>query len=1349
MTSTLDVPRRSTGTGAPAAPTDRWRPNRAGLISIWRYWDETFTFHQGRLLLRGPNGSGKSMALELLLPFLLDGDSSPSRLTSSGRSRGRLFDRLMTGSTDASRTGFAWVEFVQGDDVFTVGARIRGSQSTGRADVDLFTTTLAVGRDLHLLDADRIPLSRKALADALAGTGGVHGSVDEHRDAVRTVLFPGFTRERYTSVIGALLALRREKLSDNLDPAKLSAVLSDALPPLDPSDIAAVAEGFERLDRRRAELAALERDLAEVRQLASRQRSYAGAVVMGAAADVRSAESSRDTVTRDERLATESLAAAEVRLRDVELERTALDERVDTMAVQETALKDSDAYRDGNSLADLRTQARQLRDVADRAELNATRSASRAASAVEERDRAAAAEQLAGRHVRDAEDELRQHARAVGAEAAVTDALALPDPEDAGRHLDAWIGVQRARLGEVRRALDGHRRALDDRTRAEEQRNSADATVAARTAELRIADDAVAAARGRYADQVRVWATTAVTIGSDRVRDVLPIPPDDPGRVTAAVGALRATVQAEQAVARAELARERTTAADELADWQAERERWQGTELVAPARPPWRTERTGLRGAPFWRLLEPGAIDETELGAVESALTASGLIDAWVRPDGRIELAGDRADVELSGRTAVPGPSLADLLRPDVAGTDVDAHIVTAILAAIPVVDSVLGDADPAAGGGVVIGRDGSFRVGPAVGRGAEQPAGLLGAAARERRRLARLTEIDEAISVVTALLGVLDRRRHQIGQLELAVAGEFDAAPDAEEVEAADRTLVAADARLRESQSALEARRSELRAAEEAVRNSLRTLTSLAAGHGLPTVADALDELEDALSRLRDTVRAWVHRRDDADNAAQRRAAAEVRSVESAEDAERIGQEHRDADRAATEAEVRTATLESSVGADYRAVLDRLAELGAERTEARRRLEVLRPAANDLLQRIGALHGEVRAATDRREAAELGRETAHRRFAACLAALGADAGMEPEGELGSATAVLAEARRIGAAREQVDADGTERRSNLVGERLQIARAALGSRVDFDRELAAEGWWSLRVTTGGIHRRIGELAGTVERELADGRAELAEDEERLFEQTLAGSVRRALADRIRAGNALVDGINRQLGAIRTAAAGVAVRLRWDVDPEQPAAVRAARALLLRDPADLSDDERTSLQDFVRARVDQARLDLDAGAPWEARLSESLDYRAWHSFELQIAHRDWDGYQPATTRRLGRLSTGERSMALHLPMIASVAAHYADDAGHPAMCPRLILLDELFAGVDTANRAQLFGAFTSWQLDAVFTSDHEWCQYADLDGIAIHYLSPSGPNEPVTSTRFTWDGVRRLIDPIGN
>jgi hypothetical protein len=400
--------------------------------------------------------------------------------------------------------------------------------------------------------------------------------------------------------------------------------------------------------------------------------------------------------------------------------------------------------------------------------------------------------------------------------------------------------------------------------------------------------------------------------------------------------------------------------------------------------------------------------------------------------------------------------------------------------------------------------------------------------------------------------------------------------------------------------------------------------------------------------------------------------------------------------------------------------------------------------------RRIGKLETELAQAETARVQADEERAAAHRRFVALASdGIAADTGLTvPADDLEGVTAVLAAARALAAELESVAADeqAVERASARVEERLHHARAALGSSVDLSRTLADEGWWLLRATAGGLRRPVREQLRALDADLIEGRAELAAEEERLFEQTLAGSVRHALADRIRLANQLVDGINRQLGAVRSAAGGVAVRLRWEVDSDQPKAVKEARALLLRDPASLSDAERGSLQAFVRARVDQARAELELNAPWEARLRETLDYRAWHRFTLQLAHRDWAGFEPATARRLQRLSTGERSVALHLPMLASIAAHYSDADGTPAGCPRLILLDELFAGVDSVNRAQLFGTFTAWDLDAVFTSDHEWCQYASLDGMAIHHLHPAVGDEPVTSTRFTWDGRRRELDP---
>ena len=63
--------------------TARFRLSRSGILNVWQYDDQTFTFAGGRLLLRGANGAGKSKTLEMRLPFVLEGDKLS--MTCSGR----------------------------------------------------------------------------------------------------------------------------------------------------------------------------------------------------------------------------------------------------------------------------------------------------------------------------------------------------------------------------------------------------------------------------------------------------------------------------------------------------------------------------------------------------------------------------------------------------------------------------------------------------------------------------------------------------------------------------------------------------------------------------------------------------------------------------------------------------------------------------------------------------------------------------------------------------------------------------------------------------------------------------------------------------------------------------------------------------------------------------------------------------------------------------------------------------------------------------------------------------------------------------------------------------------------
>ena len=113
--------------------------------------------------------------------------------------------------------------------------------------------------------------------------------------------------------------------------------------------------------------------------------------------------------------------------------------------------------------------------------------------------------------------------------------------------------------------------------------------------------------------------------------------------------------------------------------------------------------------------------------------------------------------------------------------------------------------------------------------------------------------------------------------------------------------------------------------------------------------------------------------------------------------------------------------------------------------------------------------------------------------------------------------------------------------------------------------------------------------------------------------------------------------------------------------------------------------------------------------WLEHLTAALDYRSWHEFGIERhQHGKW---QSAT----GPASGGERVLSVSLPLFAAASSHYAS-AGNPH-APRLVTLDEAFAGVDDDSRAKSLGLLTAFDLDVVMTSEREWGCYPQVPGLA--------------------------------
>ncbi|ONI85456.1 TIGR02680 family protein [Saccharothrix sp. ALI-22-I] len=1336
-----ELPHTAVVPDAEAVP--RWVPERAGILNVWRYYDEVFTFHKGRLLLRGPNGTGKSKALELLLPFLFDANLRANRLSTFGTSERTMHWNLMgEGASGVTRVGYVWLEFRFTDGAserwFTCGARLAATKHTSAVHPDYFTTGQRVDEPGGLLlKADGHPLTKKALESALGEHGVLHQSAADYRAAVRSTLFPGLSEQRYDALITALLQLRTPKLSQRLDPALLSTLLSKALPPLGEAEIGELAEGFERLDRQREQLKRLDDEVEAARDLRAKQRAYAQRVLRAASAGLISATTEMSRLADAAKQSEEEHRDAARRKDEAVRRGEALDDRIADTEGRIEGLVDSEAYRRGQELDRLRTQAREASATARSRRADATRLREVAEADEEEAASAAGIVESRSAAVRSMADEVVAAATRVGLGA--VPAEIGNDPADTSRSrmlLRAAVQARTEQVTSVRAALDEHDRAVSGRQQAETALEEAREDLSEATAHRVEAAEHRDTALAELTDAVRDWAAGCrelVFPDPDAVADLVASEAAVLAEVDAAAGRVlhvitRDETLAESAVREAE--REKAAIAAEIA-------RLSGVEDLPPDPPPTRTaDRATLTGAPLWRLVRfADAVPDHVRASVEAALQASGLLDAWVGHDGAVE--GHDTFAVPDAAPAAPGGSLADILVPETDAA-VPADVVIRLLAGIAYGER-LPDGHPAA-----IGADGGWRLANVRGTWHKDEAAHIGALARRNARQRRLAELRERITALdavieehTAVLRSLASRRAALEAERAGRPGHARADEAALELTRAESAVSSADGVVRRSLDALAGK-------EQEVNRALRGLTAVAAEHGLPADRAALTAVDAAVAGFRAQADAWIDGHAvllSARDTAARLAAQAGRSRSIAEQRESE----------AGEAETRALRLggaleavEGTIGVDYRQVLDELADLRDLLVELKRQANANRGEANGLAERLGELNSRRvtdaqardRAAEARDLAAERFRHLARGSFPADGDIADLPSFAQVRGASSGVRAVLDAARAVAATWPTLphSPKNLGDAAHRLAESVHACRAVLSGRADLDLD-SDEDVQVFSAMVDGVRVGAAALFDLLRREADQSRQDITGQERELFDKTLTGDTRRHLAARIRQAHELVDGMNARLERVRTASK-VAVRLVWEVSPDLPPGTKAARDLLLKDPVRLTDADRESLHRFFRDRIEQAKAD-DTAVGWEQQLGQVFDYTGWHRFVVKVDRANGSGWQPLTRKLHGALSGGEKAIALHLPLFAAVAAHYQA----VSEAPRIILLDEVFVGVDSANRGQVFELLSALDLDLVLTSDHEWCTYRELDGIAIHQLITGGDgDDAVTTARFVWDGA---------
>ncbi|MFF3518371.1 TIGR02680 family protein [Streptomyces sp. NPDC002573] len=1358
----------TTPASTPAAtPATRYVPTRAGIVNLWDYRDEEFSFAGGWLVLRGPNGSGKTKALEVLFPFVLDGRIDPKRLNPFAAEDRTMKSNLLFRGQD-SALGYVWIEFIHrsSGEAVTCGIGLHAQRHRDTPARWHFVTDGRVGEDFSLLTDDDRPMTKKQLAAELGHE--LIASPTDYRAAVDQRLF-GLGRERYEQLLTLILTLRRPQLAKNLDPAKLSDTLTEGLRPLDDDLIAEAARSFDDMESVQRTLEGLAAADDATRAFLTGYSTYLR-VHARVAADkltARRTETAARTAALDNAVtelaaAREQQATAQTCAEGADAALTALRARLDQ-------LRSSAAYQALEQLADLERLVRTCEHTAQQATAERERRTAATGRARAEAERAA-------RLAAELESAASRGAAAVADHAHTAGIAWTPADAEPARLAGRSAALATARHDGVR-AL---RAAQQDCRSAEQTRDLArsaldraqEAVTGAETAETdaeRAAEAARAKAREALAQWTQAYGPLLPEGATDRLAEALDLTGEEEAATLAdtyteavapAVQELRDTLaalrtrrtdlerrRAETTAERDRIAAEHDDAPPAARGRTADRTRG-GTPPATAGGTPTQALKALQEGVPLWQLVDFAEhLTEEQQAGLEAALEASGLLDALVTAE-NTPVPVRHSDGYLHARTPVDGPSLADLLRPE-DGTPIPAARITAVLRSVAIA--------PGPGSGTAqITPDGRYVAGILVGAHTKERAEYVGATARERRRAARIAACEALLAELVAALDDLARAQARTeARLEEYTAARA-ALPRTTGITAALRELDKAAARLRATREAADAAQASYDEAVAACAVAERTVRRTAAEHGI--APDRVDAVETATRAFETAVRELAARRREHARQAQAAEAAADRLGTAAEDEEAALDAERAARRRHAEEAAKLDALQEAIGAEAQEVMRQVHQAEDALDGAAREVEtatanlhsaIAATASAEARRTAAAEAGSVAAAEEKETARGLAPYAARELLdiLRCPPGLSwpaqeADwAAQElPAAAVAVHEAIQAATRDLAPTETSVKQSVTRLTKALDDLQAQLAAAGQDYRPEWD---GSDGVIVVRVADEEGPLPVASFAKKIAEHRRDQAELLSDSEQRILEDALLTRLAQQIHDRTVDARDLIRRMNTDMRE-RRMSSGTTVGVSWlladDLDDEQ----RAVCALLDADAARLGPEGLARVRAHFAAQIKNARA-RHRDLPYRELLAQVLDYRRWRQFAFQLVRPD-RSEERLTRARHSRLSGGEQSVSLHLPLFA--AAHAMLNSAHPH-APRLLALDEAFAGVDDTGRSELMSLAAQFDLDLFMTGYDLWAAHASVPAAAHYDLAHSAIDHTVSALLLLWDGEKLLADDIGD
>lgn len=1334
---------------------DRWKMNRIGFVNFWFYDRESFSFEDGKMLLRGQNGSGKSITTQSFIPFILDGDRSPARLDPFGSSD-RKMEYYFLGDNKDDSTGYLYLEFrkEETDEYRTIAI----GQNAHRGRPMSFwgfviTDNRRVEKDIRFYRESGntiIPYSRQEMKKVLGDNIPFTTSPKEYKNMVNRYLF-GFDREeQYDQFIRLLIKVRAPKLSKEFRPTRVLEILNESLQVLNDEDLKPMADAMDKMDQIQESLEGLKRTRTDALAIQKEYSHYNHYIVACKAHKYLNAK--KEAEEAEKKYSEEETKIAEWK-KQISEETAHLAD----LHAEETALRVSLEQYTDPELENLDIRLENLR----KSRTDETQKKNRKHEQIEDKN-----DQIHNTEVKKKELDNK----ADFAKKKMQDSLAdldllqdeiqsdfhslLRNPQFSREEIISKINILKDTVQRGRKALqDTFAKQKDYETaRSDEAENNrryeeADKRYADLESLMERCQDEILTELASLKDNT-YWIPSDQTLAeAEKIIEDYQLLTDSITFQNVLKSDCDARIQEENEKL-AVIYSEEKQAQQQISDTEKKIEEVRNQKEVEMERDESADtsrlllKQAGIEAYPFYQTIDfVEGLSEERQAMIEQQLYKAGILDALVVSD------------EAYERIQKEFPSLLDtIIHPEESGKQVypflvpDAGISSEIESSVKKILSCFSDFE----GLLVLKDSGYFRHGMIEGHANKKQSEFIGAAARKRRKEQVLRELEEQLLDYRKQKEAVLARKEECMQYLEGINEEFAVIPDTSRLNEYLEKLISADVERKE----LVAKKEKLeKAALQAYELFKRSeVVMLSVCRTLP-YARSVEAYEDVLSSIddyREQFNELCLARNDMESCLSQALIQEEAIQKYLEEIDSLSLEEREIDSTLDSIADQIQHIEEILNSpETIEKAEKLKEIHQKQNENQNAIiEVNRilgivshdlEESSDILFKLKEDVNFTAADYEKQQKyfdEEISLNILFERKDSTLKECAERAIREEEPSYMNRS----EVEMITSLMEVFNRNQSD--LSNYSPKLDILFPSEGNDNGESRSR-----YVMNLVYSGMKLNLDTFVEQLKSAIETQEELISAKDRELFEDILSQTISNKLMQRIEESRNWVKEMSHLMKNMDTSM-GMTFSLDWKPVSNDSSAemdVRSLEKILIRDKALITaeDEERVARHFRSVIRREKENLEMNNDVPnYMDLVRNALDYRKWYEFRMSYTRVN-EGKKDLTNAAFNRFSGGEKAMAMYVPLFAAVNAQYqkATHADHP----RIIALDEAFAGVDEKNISSMFELVEKLDFDYIMNSQVLWGCYETVKHLKICELLRPLNSDCVTVINYIWNGKEKILN----